>query len=153
MIFAKRHFFAALLSFAATFAILPVHAGENVVAGARLAAWTPDPWAAKTAGDRLEANNPQETIYVVATRLAGAAANAKARVSAFVDNELDEADFAADGMSGTAEDGGDDVQFTVATVVDGADLLVLLVYGDADVLKQQGPRQAVERIRASLKAH
>jgi hypothetical protein len=149
---AKRPLLAAFLALSALCAIPAARAGDNAVAGARLSVWTPDQWTAKANGDRLEANNPGETVYVVATRLAGAAAAAKDRVHDFIDNELDEADFAADGLSGTAQDGDDDLEFAATTVVDGADVVVLLIYGDPDVMKQQGPRQAVERIRASLKA-
>ncbi|MBL8806057.1 MAG: hypothetical protein JNN22_04340 [Rhodospirillales bacterium] len=149
---AARLFFAVALSLFTLAISVPAFAGENAVAGGRFAIWTPDQWTAKVSGDRLEANNPQETIFIVATRLAGAAATAAARARAFIDSELDEADFEGDGLNGSAQDGDEELEFTGTTVVDGGDVLVLLVYAYDEMLKQPGPRQALERIRASLKA-
>lgn len=74
------------------------------------------------------------------------------RARAFIDSELDEADFEGDGLNGSAQDGDEELEFTGTTVVDGGDVLVLLVYAYDEMLKQPGPRQALERIRASLKA-
>ncbi len=130
----------------------PALAGDNVRTDGRFSVWTPDPWVVVPGKPQFEAHNPPNTIYVVAARIAGGAANATARVRAFIETELDEVEFKADGLSGTAEDEGDDVEFVARTVVDGADLLVVLTYGEAAVLGQAGPRQALERVRASLKA-
>lgn len=147
-----RNLAAALALVGAVFATPIALAGDNVRADQRLSVWTPDPWVVVSGAKRFEAHNPPSSIYVVATRITGAAADAAARVRAFVEEELDEVAFKGDGLSGTAEDEGDDVEFSVRAVVDGADLLVLLIYGDGAVLGQGGPKQAVERIRASLKA-
>lgn len=149
---AARLLIAALFAFFPLVFAAPASAGENAVAGGRFAIWTPDQWTAKATGDRFEANNPQETIFIVATRLAGAAAAATARARAFIDGELDEVDFEGDGLNGTAQDGDEELEISGTTVVDGADVLVLLVYVYDEALKQPGPKQAVERIRASLKA-
>lgn len=130
----------------------PALAGETVRADGRFSIWTPDQWTVVPGKPQFEAYNPPNTIYVVAARIAGGAANPTARARDFIEEELDEVEFNGDGLSGTAEDEGDDVEFVARTVVDGPDLLVVLTYGEAAVLGQAGPRQALERVRASLKA-
>ncbi|MBI1244998.1 MAG: hypothetical protein GC202_08330 [Alphaproteobacteria bacterium] len=148
---AARTLTAAFFVLASILLGAPAWAGDNAVAGGRFTIWTPDQWVTKVKGDRLDTNNPPETVYVVATRLAGASASATARARAFIDSELDEVDFEGDSLNGTAQDGDDELEFFGTAVVDGADVLVLLVYVYDEMLKQPGPRQAVERIRASFK--
>ncbi len=148
----RRTLLLGLALAASMFGMPAANAGENVRADGQFAIWTPDQWIVESGGKNFRAHNPQNTMTVVAARLPGAAANAVAAAKAFVDDELDEADFAGDTLAGTAEDEGDDVVFAMRTVVAGADLLVVLTYGDEQILGQPGPRQAVERIRASLKA-
>jgi hypothetical protein len=127
-------------------------AGENVRADSRLSIWTPDQWTVVPGGKRFEAHNPPSTIYVVAARIPGGAANAVAIARAYIEEELDEVEFKGGELSGTAEDEGEDVEFVARTIVDGADLIVVLTYGETAVVAQAGPRQALERVRASLKA-
>jgi hypothetical protein len=148
----RRNLLLGLALAASMIGISTANAGDNARADGRFTIWTPDQWVVESGGKNFRAHNPQNTITVVAARLPGAAANAVVAAKAFVDDELDEADFAGDTLAGTAEDEGDDVVFAVRTVADGADLLVVLSYGDEQILGQPGPRQAVERIRASLKA-
>lgn len=130
----------------------PAIAGDNLRTDGRFSIWTPDQWVVVPGKPQFEAHNPPSTIYVVATRIAGGAADATARARAFIEAELDEVVFKGSELSGTAEDEGDDVEFVARTVVDGPDLLIVLTYGEAAVLGQPGPRQALERVRASLKA-
>ena len=129
-----------------------VHAGENVRADNRLSIWTPDQWVVVPGGKRFEAHNPPTTIYVVAARIPGGAANPAVVVRAYIEEELDEVEYKGGEFSGTAEDEGEDVEFVARTIVDGADLIVVLTYGESAVLAQGGPRQALERVRSSLKA-
>jgi hypothetical protein len=127
-------------------------AAENVRADNRLSIWTPDQWVVVAGGKRFEAHNPPTTVYVVAARIPGGAANAVAAVRAYIEEELDEVEYKGGEFSGTAEDEGEEVEFVARTIVDGADLIVVLTYGETAVVAQAGPRQALERIRASLKA-
>jgi hypothetical protein len=141
----------AILLLAGASAAMPAVAGETARADQRLAIWTPDQWVVVAGKPRFEAHNPQTTISVVAARIPGAGANALAAARAFIEEELDEVEFSSGDLAGMAEDEGDDVAFAARTIVDGPDLLVVLTYGDAAILGQAGPRQAVERVRASLK--
>ncbi|MBL8832291.1 MAG: hypothetical protein JNL71_07860 [Rhodospirillales bacterium] len=130
----------------------PALAGENIRADGRFSVWTPDQWVVVPGKPQFEAHNPPNTIYVVAARIAGGAADPTARARAFIEAELDEVAYKGGELAGTAEDEGDDVEFVARTVVDGPDLLIVLCYGEAAILGQPGPRQALERVRASLKA-
>ncbi|MBI3505935.1 MAG: hypothetical protein HY059_13925 [Proteobacteria bacterium] len=148
----RRILLLGLTLTAATLAAPAAMAGDNVRADGRFTIWTPDPWVVETGKPNFIAHNPQNTIQVVAARLPGAAGAVAARAKAFVEAELDEVDYEGDTLAGSAEDEGDEVAFIVRTVVDGPDVLIVLTYGDEQLLGQPGPKQALERIRASLKA-
>jgi hypothetical protein len=148
----RRTLLLGLALAASMFGMSAANAGDNVRADGQFTIWTPDQWVVESGGKSFRAHNPQNTITVVAARLPGAAANAVAAAKAFIEDELDEVDYTGSELAGTAEDEGDDVVFAARTIVAGADLLVVLSYGDGQILGQAGPRQAVERVRASLKA-
>jgi len=148
----RRALTIGLALMAATFGAPVAQAGDNVRADGRYAVWTPDNWVLETGKPIFRSHNPQNTIQAIAARLPGAASSAMERAKAFISEELDDVEYNGNTLSGSAEDEGDDVDFVARIVVDGADLLIVLTYGDKQLLGQPGPKAAVERIRASLKA-
>jgi hypothetical protein len=147
----RRALMVGLALTAATFGATVARAGDNVRADGRFVVWAPDNWVLETGKPIFRAHNPQNTIQAIAARLPGAASAAMERAKAFINEELDDVEFEGNTLSGSAEDEGDDVSFVARTIVDGADLLIVLTYGDKQLLGQPGPKGAVERIRASLK--
>ena len=137
---------------AAAFGAREAHAGENVRADGRFRIWSPDTWVVEAGKPNFVAHNADGTVQAVAARLPGAAGAVMERAKAFIEEELDEVDFDGNTLSGTAEDEGDDVDFAAVTVVDGADVLIVLTYGDRQRLGIPVIKGAVERIRASLKS-
>ncbi|HXP75164.1 MAG TPA: LpqN/LpqT family lipoprotein [Stellaceae bacterium] len=137
-------------------------AGMVTSPNGKFSIWTPDPWTVTKKRSGITAENPKQSVYVVAAPVGVVDAdNLDEQARAFVDNEIDDMKitkdeeskyqgFPARTLQGTGRDEGDDIVFQCIVVDPGGDrdVLAVLIYGDAKAMQENN---AVEKILSSLK--
>jgi len=140
-------------------------AGQTAVPRGGFSIWVPDKWTVTIKRTGIYAANPNDELYLVASRIGFPDANnLDDDAQAFLSYELDDykisgsEDSNVGGMpsralQGTGTSDKDSIEFTSEAIDPGPDhdVVGVLVYGDPDAMKTEQGQATVKRILSSLK--
>ena len=156
--------FGVIVVVASLAATASAFAGEYKNPPGKFSIWLPDPWTVRVEGNRIFAQNPKDTIEVVAHPLLDPDADlVDEDVTDFVDDELDSMKVETDKpmkhgalnaryVEGTGTDGPDDVIFK-ALAIDPSEkdaVIEVVIYGDDDVMDKDELQPMIQHILRSL---